>query len=620
MYFSPQLIKRSVDALRKVHPFFGITFLACKRRAIPIGNVIACSIDEFTREHMNSHHKLAPESSNYFQPFKSYSVQNFWLSTRYPSSGLQAINTQTFASAFLHSPGSGKWGWREDYVRALRQKLAANQKIPAWALAIWLYRSKRWATGNNLDTAIDCFIKDYKISEPELEELFLTASPDDNDLQTIFVKRQPNWIDLKQYFDPPPDAKPERGGTLTYLHIHGSGPTGDMVFRPARRMTIITGDNGLGKTLVMECAWWALTGTWAGRPALPLPDARDVYIEFAVQGTSDARPTHAKVSYDLQKHAWPQISKDRDTIPGLTVYARVDGSFAVWDPIKFSSGDSGAYILSNAEVWDGQEGRSDGLIRDWVKWQNTPERYPFGILTDVLESLSPSDLGRLTADEPVRIPRDHREIPTIKHSYGATPILYASAGVKRIVALTYLIVWAWNEHLIASKLAKRRPETRLVVLIDEIEAHLHPKWQRQLLPPLSTIGAHLEASVSLQLIVATHSPLVVASGETVFDPEGDALVHLDISESGKISIDRIPFIKYGEVSSWLTSPLFQLKHARNREAELAIEKAKSLQENDSLAVPSRVREVSEDLIRCLPSDDRFWPRWIGFAEKFGVKL
>ena len=44
-----------------------------------------------------------------------------------------------------------------------------------------------------------------------------------------------------------------------------------------------------------------------------------------------------------------------------------------------------------------------------------------------------------------------------------------------------------------------------VVMIDEIETHLHPKWQREILPILTTIFPNI------QFFVATHSPQIVAS-------------------------------------------------------------------------------------------------------------
>lgn len=48
-----------------------------------------------------------------------------------------------------------------------------------------------------------------------------------------------------------------------------------------------------------------------------------------------------------------------------------------------------------------------------------------------------------------------------------------------------------------------------IVLIDEIEQHLHPKWQRRILNQLRT------KFPNIQFIVATHSPLVASSSEDI---------------------------------------------------------------------------------------------------------
>jgi predicted ATP-binding protein involved in virulence len=157
----------------------------------------------------------------------------------------------------------------------------------------------------------------------------------------------------------------------------------------------------------------------------------------------------------------------------------------------------------------------------------------------VLGQLSPPDLGKLEPGEPQRVPNDPRDIPTIRHSYGTTPIVYESAGVRRIVALAYLIVWAWNEHMVAAGQAGRAPERRIVVLIDEMEAHLHPRWQRAVLPALLSVAQALSSELEAQYIVATHSPLVMASSEAFFDSEIDSLVHLDVSSDGEVTYCQV---------------------------------------------------------------------------------
>src|SRR5262249_16779352 len=147
--------------------------------------------------------------------------------------------------------------------------------------------------------------------------------------------------------------------------------------------------------------------------------------------------------------------------------------------------------------------------------------------------------------------------------------------------LAYLIVWAWTEHVVAAELARSEPQRRMVVLVDEMEAHLHPRWQRAVLPALMSIAEMLAAELEAQYIVATHSPLVMASIETIFNSETDSLFHLDLSDTGEVSLREVGFIKFGDVSSWLTSPVFELGQARSKEGEAAIEEAKALQQQDN---------------------------------------
>jgi hypothetical protein len=84
-------------------------------------------------------------------------------------------------------------------------------------------------------------------------------------------------------------------------------------------------------------------------------------------------------------------------------------------------------------------------------------------------------------------------------------------------------------------------------------------------------------------------------------------------------MEETPFVKYGDASGWLTSPLFGMRHARSREAELAIEDAKKLQLADSPSF-SEVAAVSDRLRLHLAGDDKFWPRWLFFAERQGVRI
>jgi len=52
----------------------------------------------------------------------------------------------------------------------------------------------------------------------------------------------------------------------------------------------------------------------------------------------------------------------------------------------------------------------------------------------------------LELGNPQRVVGFSQRVPTLRHPYGEVPIVFESAGIKRMVARAYLIVWAWTEH------------------------------------------------------------------------------------------------------------------------------------------------------------------------------
>ncbi|MBV9469446.1 MAG: ATP-binding protein, partial [Abitibacteriaceae bacterium] len=577
-----------------------------------------------------------------------------WVSRKkYASSTAQSSRTRgNFERVFIHPKPSKSWGWQLNYVEVLKSNLSnnlppyQNKRIPIYDLAVWLYRERTWPTETTAQHIIKTFVNDFFITDTEQQELFDVSVPDYANVE-LFQDDPVTWKELRSIITTLPEDVAEEGGTLAYLELQGVGPATQLKFEPAERLNILTGDNGFGKTFLLECAWWALTGQWAGLPAYPRDDAQstDPKIIFQIASASGPAPT-VTASYNWT--TWEDDKKwlvpnERPTIPGLVIYARVDGSFAICDPIIRIQAPEGnstlprPFVFTRDQVWDGFEEtvggqkrvRINGLLRDWVGWQNNPKKHPFETFTKVLRTLSPpqgSDLGILRPGTPKRLLIDDtREFPTLEHPYGTVPVIHAAAGVRRIITLAYLLVWAWNEHRINSEEARKQPEKNIVLMIDEIEAHLHPQWQRRILPALLAVKNDLtsEYDLEVQSIIATHSPLVMASAEPEFVPERDKLFHLDFANDNLIAnqvvLKELPFIHRGRVDFWLESDVFELAQARSLEAEKAIQSAKALQQQDN---PARedIARVSEELQKYLSDIDVFWPRWTFFAEKHGVEL
>lgn len=427
---------------------------------------------------------------------------------------------------------------------------------------------------------------------------------------------------------------------LKTLKIEGVGPAPKMTLDFGSRLNLLTGDNGLGKSFLLDIAWWALTRKWpaqinpkltSGNMARPTKGEGKITFEF----TGKAKAEHYTSTFKPNEQDWTG-RPGRPSNPGLVLYAMSDGSFAVWDParnywIAHKNLDTQerqpAYVFSPAEVWDGlrtddEKWLSNGLIRDWASWQKENGQ-AFQQLKKVLEVLSPSPEELLTPGELTRVSLDDvRDIPTVRMPYQQdVPVIYASSGMRRIMALAYFLVWAWQEHRQAAKLLQQ-PETHQVIfLIDEVESHLHPSWQRKIVPALLNLMDSLAQDAETQLITATHSPLIMASVEPWFDHQQDAWFDLDICQDKKnlaaeVKLTRREFIRRGDASRWLTSEAFDLPSARSEEAEQALNdasealKREDLSKQEALQLDKRLREVLGDT-------DPFWMRWRFVAEQKG---
>lgn len=631
MFISIEQIKRSLRKIENYHMFYGTTFLVFKKAQLPIGETGTFAIDSEERKFLDEFYKPKRSSGYYYRPMRSTQKDRLWLDAKYPGAGSQSTRTRgKIAAAFLHESNTQIWGWKKDYTVTLKSQLGLGGKISVFDLAIWLYRERDWSQEFTAKDVIDTFLLDFLITEQEIEDLFDVSIPQKK--EGLFQDRRITWDELEEIVGSPPDSLPGEGGTLTFLELHGVGPANQIEFTPAERLNLITGDNGLGKTFILECAWWALTGQWSSYPAYPRQGSNpdNTHIAFAISGSSK---TTEQITIKYSRSRGWVSPKKRPTIPGLLVYARVDSSFAVWDPERFDNGDDlpQSLIFSKDQVWQGLtepfhgglRSYSEGLLRDWVRWQENPRNSPFYIFTQVLRRLSPNDMGVLEPGPPIRTAHDVKLIPTLTNLYGLTPIIYAAAGIKRIVAMAYFIVWAWSEHQKLANDHSRVPQRRMVILIDEIEAHLHPKWQRLILPALLDVSKDLSSDLEIQFIIATHSPLVMASAEPYFNSTYDKLFHLHLKQrnllESDVYLEELPFIKYGPVDSWLMSDVFELTSPRSLESEEVIQKAMALQQKDE-ATTEDIRAISDKLRILLAPDDEFWPLWKYFAEQHGVQI
>ena len=103
-----------------------------------------------------------------------------------------------------------------------------------------------------------------------------------------------------------------------------------------------------------------------------------------------------------------------------------------------------------------------------------------------------------------------------------------------------------------------------VVLIDELDAHLHPSWQR-------FIPQWLQKTFpNLQFIVSTHSPMIAAGGGP------NALTLHFFWKGSSVTFEKVEDISFYEVDDILRSPAFRMDSTYAPDMALKIEHYKQL--------------------------------------------
>jgi hypothetical protein len=408
---------------------------------------------------------------------------------------------------------------------------------------------------------------------------------------------------------------------LERLHLKNVGPAPELEMNFAPRLNIITGDNGLGKSFLLDVAWSSVTEDWFQDPYAQNNSGADAEIDISLHGQIKYR-----VTFDFSYRVWLRDSGISDDSGILVFHQKADSSFAFADTVRTPRSNKAEWRwqqhFSNDEIWNGLEEEKkvvcNGIIRDWGFWQ-LENGAAFKQLKAALDVLSASTEERLEPGKLTRVSlNDAREIPTLKMPYGQeVPITIVSSAIKRVISLAYMLVWGWQEHLKIAKLRKKKPSRNIVILIDEVEQHLHPRWQKAILNSLLNVAQTImdQNDVRVQIVCTTHSPLVMASLEPLFDEKQDAWFDLNLVND-EVKLERMPWRKRGGAGAWLISEAFDLPSDENTQANAVLEKAAKAYDNPKLS-KKKFLELDAELRATLAESHPFWVRWQFWGEKKG---
>jgi ABC-type cobalamin/Fe3+-siderophores transport system ATPase subunit len=158
----------------------------------------------------------------------------------------------------------------------------------------------------------------------------------------------------------------------------------------------------------------------------------------------------------------------------------------------------------------------------------------------------------------------------VEGPWGRQPLQVMSDGYRS----TTQWVLDFMGCLIQANRLMNSPDIGGILLIDEIEQHLHPRWQRHILQRLR------QKFPKTQIIASTHTPLVAAG---IADVDQSILLKLERSEANEISLKVIDKEQVAgkRADQILTSDAFDLYTTRNERSHDDIDQYNKLLSKDT---------------------------------------
>jgi hypothetical protein len=306
---------------------------------------------------------------------------------------------------------------------------------------------------------------------------------------------------------------------------------------------VILGDNGSGKSSVLRSIalgfvgpsemgalrqdWsrWQRRGGWSEIRLTVVPDPRlDKFKDKKPRGKTSSLAAIVDLSSVSDEHVNPRWFLSIGSMPGYSdprehVWSGGPGWFsASYGPFRRFSGGDEAYeklfatsprLARHLSVFDESVALTEGLR--WLqqlqfkKLEGDPEG---SLLEPLRKFINQPDflphsarLEKITSREVLFVDANGYHVPVEELSDGYRSILSMTFELIRQLAATY-----GPKHVFHPK-DPTRVNVPGVVLIDEVDAHLHPTWQRK-------VGLWFRKHFpKMQFIVTTHSPLVCQAAE-----------------------------------------------------------------------------------------------------------
>lgn len=299
----------------------------------------------------------------------------------------------------------------------------------------------------------------------------------------------------------------------------------DLTFNP--QMNIICGENGIGKTTIIECVAHTFSASntnilkrsvlseYGKFTSLINVDSQDLSKTISINDFIPMSNTHIDGEYRKSKYL---------------MSLKVTRTFNYMDLQSVSKDvDKPEYILYE----EAKQGVNINEIKNWFVNRFLYSKHDNSLTNEQLENLELAKSCFKIIDENFsfnRVMASDNEI-MVNTPNGEIYYEYLSSGFKSIISILFGIIkdieFRFKTPTIKAK------DFDGIILIDELELHLHPIWQAKISNILKKVFP------KVQFIVTTHSPHIIQNANP------DEIIALKRDENGMVIRKEIPNNEFG---------------------------------------------------------------------------
>jgi len=379
---------------------------------------------------------------------------------------------------------------------------------------------------------------------------------------------------------------------------------------------LVIGDNAKGKTTILDALAVGIGSLFLGFPepakskGIKTEDIRHKFFESGQRITSEAQypcQVHCEGSIGDQSGRW---MRERVQPEGRTTWGDANWIHELSKTVhaKIQNGDQSEFLPAIAHY---------GTERLWkqLSFSDTKILSPESRFSGYVDCLNPAsnekrlfewfktaELTALQNGKPLEVLEACRMaivgcIPDVTHAYydvsfdqlilttndGTIPFGYLSDGYRNMLAVVADL--AVKCATLNPQMGKEATLCQGVVLIDEIDLHLHPKWQRRVVSDL------MKVFPNIQFVATTHSPFIIQS----LPPNQKVkLINLDGSE-----LDHISDRSVEEIVEWVQGVEMPQRSQRHIDMMKTAEEYFTLLDDDAATTDEVKQEKRDELQKAI---------------------